>query len=573
MVDSHPSAVASHSSPRSGLLDRIERLGNKLPDPITLFLLGTVLVMVLSHVAYLGEWSVRKALPREVAADAAAMPSDEAAAAGDRADDPRLEWVETGEVFTARSLLTRDGLYWLVANLVKNFINFPPLGIVLVGMLGIGIAERTGLIAAVMKVVMMVMPGWLLTPAMVFVGVNSSLAIDAGYVILPPLAMALYRSVGRPPLAGLAAVFAGVAAGFDANLFVTGLDPLLAGLTQAGAQTIEPGYRVAATCNWYFAAISTVVITLAGWAVTAMLERRLAQRSPEEGGPILPSRDELDQQRLTSVETRSFAFSIASMIIVLGLIVACILIPDWPLYTYHLDGQPVEKAADGTLAPSADHFDRWVNAIVPLLFLTFVIPGTVFGIAAGKIHNDKDVARLLIDSIAGMAPIIVLAFFAAQFTESFKYSGLDRMLAQAGGQWLGQAGFSKYTLVIAFVLGTTTFNLLIGSMSAKWAMFAPIFVPMFMMVGISPELTQAAYRVGDSCTNIITPLNAYLVIILVFMQKYMPKAGMGTLIATMLPYSIAFLIVWIAMLMIWMWLGVPLGPEGPLEYVPALAGG
>lgn len=572
------------SAQKRGFLDFIERSGNKLPDAATLFLIGTLVVMGISHWATRSNggagWVVEKAIPRQVMPPAATPVIDPATGQpaiepvrDPASGEPTIEWVKTGETFTAKSLLTRDGLYWLISNLVKNFINFAPLGIVLVGMLGIGVAERTGLIAAIMKIVMAFVPGWALTPVMVFVGVNSSMAIDAGYVVLPPLALALYRASGRPPLAGLAAVFAGVAAGFDANLFITGLDPLLAGLTQTGAQTIEPNYRVAATCNWWFAIASTFVITLVAWFVTAVfVERRLLNKTPEEGGPIMPSAEDLAAQRLAAVEKKALAWAGLAFAAVFGLILACIMIPGWPLHTYYSDnGTMVERAADGSFTASTEHFDRWVTAIVPLLFMTFVVPGTVFGIVTGAVRSDKSLAKLFNDAIASMAPIIVLAFFAAQFTESFKWSGLDKMVALSGGQWLGQAGFSKYSLVFAFILLTTIFNLLIGSMSAKWAMFAPIFVPMFMMVGIAPELTQAAYRIGDSSTNIITPLNAYLVIILVFMQKYIPKAGMGTLIATMLPFAVAFLISWTVLLLLWMYMGWPLGPgtTGPLWYNPA----
>ncbi len=583
MASSAAPSTTGASAPKRGFLDFIERSGNKLPDAATLFLIGTLVVMGISHWAARSNggagWVVEKAIPRQVMQPAATPVIDPATGQpamepvrDEATGEPKIEWVKTGETFTAKSLLTRDGLYWLISNLVKNFTSFAPLGIVLVGMLGIGVAERTGLIAAVMKLVTIFVPGWALTPVFVFVGVNSSLAIDAGYVVLPPLAMAVYRSVGRSPLAGLAAVFAGVAAGFDANIFITGLDPLLASFTQPGAQTIDPDYHVAATCNWWFAIVSTFVITLVGWAVTSwFVERRLMRKPPEEGGPVIPSADELADQRLSAVEKKGLAWAGLTFAAVFGLIVACIMMPGWPLYTYIQNGEIVEMSADGSFVKSADHFDRWVNTIVPLLFFSFIIPGLVYGARTGKVRNDKHIAALMVESIAAMAPIIVLAFFAAQFTESFKWSGLDKMVALSGGQWLGQQGMSSYLLILVFILGTMVMDLFLGSMSAKWAMFAPIFVPMFMLVGISPELTQAAYRIGDSCVNIITPLNAYLVVILVFMQKYIPKAGMGTLIATMLPYTLAFVAAWSILLLLWMYMGWPLGPgtTGPLWYNPA----
>jgi aminobenzoyl-glutamate transport protein len=545
MTDPQPTSARS-----GGLLDLIERIGNRLPDPSTLFLLGTVAVIVLSAIAAAGGWSVQPRLPQPVtAAVTAADGTVSMQPVLDDAGAPRLEWRESGDPLTATSLLTRDGLFWLLSSLVTNFMAFPPLGVVLVGMLGIGIAERTGLLGALLKAFMLVVPGPLLTPAMVFIGIMSSMTLDAGYVVLPPLAALLYASVGRSPLAGIAAVFAGVAAGFNANLFITGLDPMLAGFATTGGQVIDPGYQMNPACNWWFMMASTFVMTLTGWAVTSFfVERRLRGKPADEGGPPASLDASVDAQRLSPGELRAMRWAGASFALVLGAFIAMIAIPGGPL--------------NGT----GNVFERWVEAIVPMLFFCFVVPGAVYGVVVGTVRSDKDVAKLLIESMAGMAPIIVLAFFAAQFIECFRYSGLDRMLAMAGGQALGQAQMPAGLLIVAFILLTVVFNLFVGSMSAKYAMFAPIFIPMFMLVGISPELTQAAYRIGDSVSNIITPLNAYLVIILVFMQKYVPRGGMGTLISTMLPYTVVFTIVWTIMLLIWMSLGIPLGPDGPLTW-------
>ncbi|MBL1216974.1 MAG: AbgT family transporter [Planctomycetes bacterium] len=652
-------STGAHHHHGIGILDMIEWVGNKLPDPSTLFLIGAIIVMAVSHLAYTANWKVVKELPQVVSAESA-----EGGNAAATSEKQEVTWVKTDEEFKARSLLTRDGLYWAIKNMVTNFMNFPPLGVVLVGMLGIGIAERTGLLAAILKAVMLVVPKTLLTPTMVFVGIMSSMTLDAGYVVLPPLAAALYKSVGRSPLAGIAAVFAGVSAGFNANLFVTGLDPMLAGFSTPGAQTIDPSYSVAATCNWYFMAASTALMTLTGWAVTSFfVERRLSDKPADEGGPVIPSADELAEQELKSTEIRGLGFAGLWFAITFGIVLLAILIPKFALHSYSmptpdnlkstqvaevwypmdandkpitqytvlddqlivqdaqtgelqtideytLDGETViftdstgatrqldaatlhyfratevealmpgdaaptvfpvpevnEYQNGNIVVPSAEHFSRWVDSIVPIIFFVFIVPAIAYGFVMRVLRNDKDVAKLLIDSMAGMAPIIVLAFFAAQFTEYFKYSGLDKMLALSGGQALGKSGLSPFTLIVAFILVTLVFNLFVGSMSAKYAMFAPIFVPMFMLVGISPELTQCAYRIGDSVSNIITPLNAYLVIILVFMQKYVPKSGMGTLISTMLPYTVVFTIVWTIFMLIWMKMGWELGPNGPLWY-------
>ncbi|MGP1272588.1 MAG: AbgT family transporter [Phycisphaerales bacterium] len=590
------------TSTRGGLLDFIEWLGNKLPDPVLLFLMGAVLVMFLSQLAVWADWEVQPMSPVQVVGD------DGLAA---------MQFEPVGDPIRPVSLLTSDGLYWTLTSMVGNFMGFAPLGVVLTGMLGIGVAEKTGLIGALLKAFMLVVPRYLLTPTMVFLGIMSSMGLDAGYVVLPPLAAALYKSVGRSPLAGIAAVFAGVSAGFNANLFVTGLDPMLANLSQIGARVIDPSYSVAATCNWWFMIASTFVITMTGWAVSAwFVERRLSRKSSEEGGPSPVERGGIEAERLTAPEIRALAWGAGSMAVLIVGLVALTFVPGSPLYDHtvpnplepgrtlladraseadipasptqtdavegkgvmysldsdrdgRIDRQVFVRDSGEVLVVRGLQFQRWVNVVTPLIFLGFVVPGIVYGLAIGSVRTSKDAAKVMIESIANMAPIIVLAFFAAQFIEYLKYSQLDRMLAFEGGIALAEAGLSKSMLVIAFVLVTMVFNLFIGSMSAKYTMFAPIFVPMLMFVGISPELTQAAYRIGDSTTNIITPLNAYLIIILVFMQKHAPRAGMGTLISMMMPYTIVFTIVWAIMLLVWIQGGWELGPQGPLAYTPA----
>ena len=546
---------------RGGVLELIERIGNRLPDPAILFVLGAALVVVASAAVAALDWEVQ-AMRLAPAVETVTQDGVEVEQPVlDPDGRPVLELVpdvsvNDGEPYRAINLLTSDGVYWMLTSMVDNFMGFAPLGIVLTGMLGIGVAERTGLIGAGLKAFMLVAPKQLLTPIMVFLGIMSSMGLDAGYVVLPPLAAALYKSVGRSPIAGIAAVFSGVAAGFNANLFVTGLDPMLAELSTIGAQVVDPEYVVVATCNWWFMIASTFVITLVGWAASAwFVEKRFTGKSPEEGGPVSPSEDDVAAHRLEPKEWRALGWALAALAVALGLVVAAVNIPGAPLYTQESDASP---------------FARWVNVIVPLIFLAFLAPGVAYGIAIGSVRSSHDVAELFTKSMAYMAPIIVLAFFAAQFIEYFKYSQLDRMLAYAGGAWLAAQQMPAAALIMAFIIVTMVFNLFIGSMSAKYTMFAPIFVPMLMLAaGISPELTQAAYRIGDSTTNTITPLNAYLVIILVVMQKFAPKAGMGTLIAMMLPYSILFTIVWAVMLLVWMALGLDLGLGGPLTYQPA----
>ena len=559
---------ATTTAPRSlgtRALDTIEWLGNKLPDPVFLFLGCAIFVMLLSAVGSAAGWKVQPLKPTVVTQpmlDAAGAPIlDDAGKPKtqpvlDEKGQPRVEFQPSGDPITTKSLLTAEGLWWAFSNMVKNFINFPPLGIVLTGMLGIGVAEKVGFFGAAMKWMAGIVPGKLLTPTIVFIGIMSNIASDAGYIVLPPLAAALYLALGRPPLAGIAAAFAGVSAGFSANLLVGSTDALMAGLTTAAAKVIDPALDVVPTCNWTFMAGSTFLLTFIGWAVTAMIvEPRLMKKPPEEGGPLPASAAELSSQKLSQGEARALRWAIIAEVVTLAAVLALILIP----------GAPLNGLVDPKNANSAP---KWTQAVVPLIFFLFLAPGLAYGIATGEIRKQADVARCFYHAIAGMAPIIVLAFFAAQFIEYLKYSNLDRMLAFVGGEALISADLPTSMLLVGIVTLSLAVNLLIGSMSAKWTMLAPILVPMLMMVGLSPALTQAAYRVGDSVTNIITPLNSYLLIILVAVQKYDKKAGMGTLIAMMMPYSVIFAIFWTIFLVIWVVLGIPLGPGGPLQYTP-----
>jgi aminobenzoyl-glutamate transport protein len=528
----------SDEPPRAGVLDWIERAGNALPDPATLFAIGAALVLVASELAVRLDWSVEKTVSRVVSEsvlDAAGRPIEDPAtglpiqrAVRDSNGEAVHELVHVP--VRATGLLSSEGLYWILRTTVKNFVDFPPLGVVLVGMLGIGLAERTGFIGALLKALLLAVPPVLLTPTIFFVGVMSSMGLDAGYVVLPPVAAALYRAVGRSPLVGLAAVFAGVSAGFSANLFITSLDPLLAEFSTASARLLDPDYAVAATANWWFMIASTLLLTGVGWAVTEWwVEPRF-----DRGDAVAPTEDDtLSSQRLTAAEKRGLVLAALAALLILAVFVAATWVPGAPLHG--LDGK----------------FPRWVRVIVPLLFLGFFVPGATYGVVTGKLRSDKDVARMLSETMAAMGPYIVLAFFAAQFIAWFAHSGLGEMLAISGGRVLARADLWAPLLILGFVGVVGLGNLFIGSMSAKYAFFAPVFVPMFMQVGISPELTQVAYHV---------------VILLVFMRQHAPRAGIGTLVAMMLPYSVAFAIAWSALLVAWMLTGFELGPAGPLAY-------
>lgn len=486
----------------------IEKAGNKLPDPASLFVIGTIVVFILSTIISSLGWTVV---------------------------DPK------GYTIEAFNLISSEGIWWLLSTMVNNFIHFPPLGIVLVGMLGIGISEKTGFLPALLQFAITHVNKRLLTPATMLSGILSSIALDAGYVVLIPIAAVLYIAAGRSPLTGIAVAFAGVSAGFSANLFITALDPLLAGFTQAGAQIIDPDYQVAVTGNWWFMIVSTIVLTLTGWFVTERI--------------VEPSIEGVANQNLNDSivdpghsEKRALFYSILSGIVLLIIFYFSITLSNGPLF--------------GT----GKRFDRWIEVTVPLLFIIFFVPGLLYGILVKKIQNDSDVTAILSDVIARLAPYIVMAFFAAQFIAAFNQSGLGQMLAIAGGQFLRDLMVHDAFLLSCFVLMAVVINLVIGSASAKYAFFAPVFVPMLMQVGISPELTQAAYRVGDSVSNVITPMNPYMIIILMEVKKYVRGSGLGTVVAMMLPYTLAFLLVWLLLLIVWIATGLPLGPGGNLSY-------
>ena len=525
-----------------GWLNTVERVGNRLPDPSTLFALGTLVVMLLSQLAVWLGWEVTRTLERDGAL--------------------------VTEPITPVSLLDADGLWWLLSNLVDNFVEFPPLGLVLVGLLGIGVAERSGLLPVLLRRLLAAAPGRLLVPMTVFVGILSSLALDAGYVVLPPLAGALFLAAGRSPLAGIAAVTAGVTCGFSANLFLTGLDPLLAGLSTAAAHLLDPDYEVAISANWWFMIVSTVLLTAAGAFVTwRFVEPRLPRPTSAEmvagvqpaasgdkdtpEGEAEVTLEPSGQAEAARNEPRGLRFAGWTVLMLLVLLLAAVLIPGAPL------------AGEGA------RFPRWMEALVPILLIVFLSTGLAYGIGAGSIKRDRDAVNMMGETMRTMGPYLVLAFFAAQFIACFGHSRLGEMLAVVGGSWLAELSLDPAALMLAFIAVVMAGNLLIGSASAKYAFFAPVFVPMFMQAGIAPELTQAAYRVGDSVTNGITPFNPYLVIILAFIRRYRPVAGLGILVALMLPYTLVFAPLWATLLGVWVAFGWPLGPGGGLVYASA----
>jgi len=421
---------------------------------------------------------------------------------------------------------------------------------VLVAMLGVGVAEQSGMIDSLLKRTVKSTPKALLTPMIVFLGVMSNIASDAGYVILIPLGAMVFRACGRHPIAGLAAAFAGVSGGFSANLLVGTLDPLLAGITQAAVSIIDPDYTVQVMGNYYFMFVSTFLITIIGTLLTdKVIEPRLGTYSGE-----LNADEDLSLMEVSAQEKKALRNAgIAALIFVALIVIACI-----PADSFF-------RNAEGALLGNTP----LVNSLVTLIALLFFIPGTAYGLTAGTFKNGHDVAGAMSKAMADMGSFLALAFVSAQFIKYFEYTKLGTIIALSGASFLESINIGLIPLMVIFVIFSAFMNLFMGSASAKWNILAPVFVPMFMLLGYSPELCQLAYRVGDSCTNIITPMMTYYAVIIMFAQRYDKKAGIGTITATMIPYSIAFLVAWSILLIIWLTAGLPIGIATSIFYPAA----
>jgi aminobenzoyl-glutamate transport protein len=519
MSTSTPAADPTRTAARGPLaraLDAIERVGNRLPDPAVLFLLLLVVVWAIS--ALLAPLAFGEIDPR------------------------------TKQPIQINNQLTGQNLAAFLARMVTTFTSFHPLGVVLVSLLGVGVAEHTGFINAGLKSLLNVTSARLLTPMLVAVGILSHTAADAGYVLVIPLGGVIFHAAGRHPLAGIAAAFAGVSGGFSATFVPSSLDPLLAGLTQEASRLIDPARTVNPLSNFYFTTASALLIIVIGWFVTDRIVEPRVKRLAVDGDVSTFARLE----NPGPAERRGLRVALAALALGLAVLAAAA----WP------SGSAL-RAPSGDLTASAAPL---MQAIVPLIFLFFLIPGIVYGYAAGTITSHRDVVQGMSKAMSTMGYYIVLAFFVSLFIYAFGQSNLGALFALKGAAALKALGMPAGVTILGIIGLTTMVNIFIGSASAKWALLAPIFVPMLMQLGLSPELTQAAYRVGDSSTNIITPLMPYFPLVVVFGQRYVRSTGIGTLVSMMLPYSMAYLIGWTLFLLAYWLLGVPLGLQAPYTY-------
>ncbi len=490
-------------------LDIIEKSGNKLPDPVVIFISLCLIILFASFVT--GKTGV-----------SAKNPAD-------------------GKVIEAVNLLTPEGIAKIISEAVNNFATFPPLGLVLVVMIGVGVAEKTGYFETLMKYTIEKTPRKIIVPMIILVGILGNAAGDAAPIVLPPIAAMVFIKLGYHPVAGLVMAYASALGGYSASLMIGMSDALIVSFTEPAAKLVDDSVPVNAVMNYYFLCVSTVVLLIAAWFVTVKIT------IPRFGA--YKSDVHTAAEDVTPTERKAMIYANIALLIAM-VIVTFLAVPENGL---------LRNAKTGSLIQDSP----LMNGIVPIITVLFFVPGLVYGFVAGTMRSTKKFAEMLGDAMSTMGPFIVIVFFAAQMLAYFKWSNLGTIIAIKGAEALqGQNG----VVLILGVLALSAFiNMLIGSASAKWAIMAPILVPMLMLLGFHPAFTQVIYRVGDSITNPITPMMPYLPLLLSYAQRYVKDIGLGTLIAALMPFSVAFGIFWTILLIVWYLTGLPVGPGGPIH--------
>ena len=506
--------IAPKKTGMEKLLDTVERVGNRVPHPAVIFLLLIAVVAVLSHIFYMAGASV----------------TFEAV----NPDTDKVEQVTTA----AKSLLVGDGIRFMYENVVQNFMAFNAVGVIIVAMLGVGVAESAGLVSALIRKLVQVAPRKYITYILVFVGIISSIAADAGYLVLIPLGAAAFLSLRRHPLAGLAASFAGVAAVFTVNILIKPLDGILTEITNDAIHLLNSSMSIDLTANFWFSVASVFMLTVVVSVITEkVVEPRLGEYTGEKPAQA--------GSQLSREESRGLKYTVWAL---LGLLVifGLLTVPRGALLR-----NPVTGALIGN--------SPFMNGLILFITLVFLVAGVAYGIGAGTVKGIPDVTKAMEKAVSGLGPLIFLLFIISQFIALFTYTNMATIAAVKVGDALEHAGLGPLPLLVGFVIVVLLLDLLITGAIPKWAIFAPIFVPLLMRLHVRPEAVLAAYRVGDSPVNAITPLNAYFALIVSFAAKYQKNAGVGTLVALMLPYVVVVSVVWIILLIIWQVLGLPWG--------------
>jgi aminobenzoyl-glutamate transport protein len=549
---SQPSEEPKAGAPKTfmqKLLDVVERVGNKVPHPVVIFLVLIAIVMVLSHLFFMMGTSVSAEVitPDEQAAPAQSLDNYPYSEELSKPLQPKVKTI------AARSLLTGEGVRFLYVSLIPNFMGFTGLGLIIVAMIGVGVAEQAGLVNGLIRKLVIVSPRWALCYILVLVGILSSIAADAGYLVLIPLAGSAFLGIGRHPLAGLAAGFAAVAGAFTVNMLIKPLDAVLVEFTNDAIHLVDPNVSIGLTSNLWFSFVSVPFLTVLVTLITERtIEPRLGKYSPE--GPVRGKEDAgagggeqtaEQSSKLTADESRGLrfaAFALLGVLIFFGLLT----LPP---------GAPLRDPATGALVGNTP----FMNGLIAIIMVMFLVTGAAYGIGAGTMKGMGDVIKAIEKSMSGLGSLIFLFFILSQFVAYFNYSNLGTIMAMKMADGLKGANIGPGWLLIGFIVVVLFIDLFITGAIAKWAIFAPIFVPVLLKLNVAPEAVLAAYRVGDSPVNAITPLNAYFAFVVTVAQRYDKNAGVGTVVSLMLPYVVWMIVLWTLLFAAWYWLGLPWG--------------
>lgn len=495
-------------------LDGVEKVGNKVPHPVIIFLILIAVVLVLSHVLHLIGASVTY-----------------------QVINPETHKVESVTT-VARSLLTVSGIRDMYTRLIPNFMGFTAIGLLIVAMIGVGVAEEAGLINALIRKLVIVSPRWALTYILVFVGILASIAADAGYIVLIPLAGVAFLSIGRHPVAGIAAGFAAVAGAFTVNMLIKPLDAVLTEITNDAIHMVDPTISIDITANVWFSLVSVPFLTIIIAVITErVIEPRLGPYKGEKPAEISGA--------LSPDESRGLLYSLFGLIGVL-VVFGLLSIPS---------GAPLRHPETDALIGNSP----FMNGLIGFIMLVFLITGICFGIGAKTIKGTDDVIKAMTKAVSGLGGTILLFFVISQFIAYFNYSNIPTLMAVTMAEALKAANIGSLWLLIGFIIAVLALDLVFTAAIAKWAIFAPVFVPLFIQLKVDPSAVLAAYRIGDSPFNAISPLNAYFALVVGFAMKYDKNAGIGTIVALMIPYVIWIAILWTILFVVWYLLGLPWG--------------
>ncbi len=555
-------ATSAAHEPRSFMqkvLDGIERAGNKVPHPVMIFVYLFVGVIVLSAIlAALGV-----GVTEEVLVPASPEIIDLEYVGGAElpvsviAEPASTDYVVEEVRVNIQSLLSIEGIRFIFTSFVNNFDGFSVVAVIFVAMIGVGVAEEAGMMAALIRKLVAVTPGSLLTFVIILIGGLSSVATDAGYLILIPLAAAAFLSVKRHPLAGVAAGYAGVSAAFSVNILIAPLDALLTEMTNEAIAIVAPGQSITITANLFFNLFFTLLMALVMTFITArMIEPRLGAYNPEEALGTAPGEtaDIVAPDDAPEVDAEAEGRGLKGALYgLIGAVVVILLLTLPP-------GAPLRDPETGNIVGTTPFMD----SLIFIISMLFLVMGIAYGRGAGTITSSTDVIAGVTKTFASLAGLVFMLLVISQFIAYFNYSQMPQVIAGGLAQALEQARVHELVLLVGFILVICLLDLIMPGALPKWAIFAPIFVPLFMQLGVAPQTVLAAYRIGDSPLNVITPLMVYLPFIVIVSQRYVKSAGLGTIISLMIPYTFIVLIVWIIFFVIWYALGIPLGPGYPV---------